>query len=93
MAKIKNSSDSLCWRRCIARETLTPPLLVGVQTCTGTLEINLEVPQKIGDISASIPSYTASEDISKRCPTITQGQLLIHFHSSFISNNLKLETT
>jgi hypothetical protein len=28
-----------------------PPLLVGLQTGTTTLEINLEVPQKTGNIS------------------------------------------
>jgi hypothetical protein len=30
------------------RKRNTPPLLVGLQTGTTTLEINLEVPQKIG---------------------------------------------
>ena len=29
------------------RKRNTPPLLVGLQNCTTTLEINLEVPQKI----------------------------------------------
>jgi hypothetical protein len=29
----------------------TPPMLVGLQTGTTTLEINLEVPHKIGNIS------------------------------------------
>jgi hypothetical protein len=33
------------------RKRNTPPLLVGLQTGTTTLEINLEVPQKIGNRS------------------------------------------
>jgi hypothetical protein len=36
----------------------TPPLLVGEQTCTTTLEINLVVSQKIGNSSTSRPTYT-----------------------------------
>jgi hypothetical protein len=47
MAKIENSGDSICtWRK-----KNTPPLLVGLQSSTTTLEINLEVPQKIGNRS------------------------------------------
>ena len=38
IAKIKNTDDYLCWRECGVRE-ITPPLLVGVETCTATLEI------------------------------------------------------
>jgi hypothetical protein len=33
------------------RKRNTPPLLVGLQTGKTTLEINLEVPEKIGDRS------------------------------------------
>jgi hypothetical protein len=33
------------------RKRNTPPLLVGLQTGTTTLEINMEVPQKIGNRS------------------------------------------
>jgi hypothetical protein len=33
-------------KMCIKRNTL--PLLVGLQSCTTTLEINLAIPQKIG---------------------------------------------
>jgi hypothetical protein len=36
----------------------TSPLLVRVQTCTTTLEINLEVSLKIRSSSTSRPSYT-----------------------------------
>jgi hypothetical protein len=48
MAKIKNSGDSRCWRGCGERGMNTPPLLVGLQTCTTILEISLAVPYKIG---------------------------------------------
>jgi hypothetical protein len=40
-------------------------LLVGLQTGTITLKINLEVPKKIGNRSTGRPSYTAPEHISK----------------------------
>jgi hypothetical protein len=49
MAKIKNSNNNRCWQGC--GEWSTPPLLVGLQACTTTLEINVEVPQKIGNRS------------------------------------------
>jgi hypothetical protein len=48
-AKIKNSSDSTCWQG--YEERGTPPLLVGLQTGTTTLEINLAFPQKIENSS------------------------------------------
>ena len=90
MAKIKNSRNMLVrlWSK-----GNTPPLLVGVQTCTTTLEINLAVSQKTGNSSTSRPSYTTPGHIPKRCPTIPQGHLLNYVHSSFIHNSQKLETT
>jgi hypothetical protein len=33
----------------MCRKKSTPPLLVGLQNGTTTLEINLEIPQKIGN--------------------------------------------
>jgi hypothetical protein len=51
MAKIKNSGDSRCWRGCGERRVFTPPLLVGLQDGTTTLENSLAVPQKIGKSS------------------------------------------
>ena len=50
IAKIKNEGDSRCWQGCGERGTNTPPLLVRLQAST-TLEINLMVPQKIGNSS------------------------------------------
>jgi hypothetical protein len=55
MARIKNSRDSRCWQGCGERGTLLP-LLVGLQTCTTTLEISLVIPQKTGH---SIPEEPA----------------------------------
>ena len=46
LAKIKTSGDSRCWQGCGERVTNTPPLLVGLQAGTTTLEISLAVPQK-----------------------------------------------
>ena len=77
----------------ISKRLVSPPtLLVGVQTCTTTLEINLAVSQMIGNSSISTPSYTIPEHILKRCATIPQGHLLNCVHNSFIFNSQKLET-
>jgi hypothetical protein len=46
------------------RKRNTPPLLMGVQTCTTNSEIDLAVSQKIGN--SSTPRW-------KRCSTISQG--------------------
>jgi hypothetical protein len=75
------------------RKRNTPPLLVGLQTGTTTLEINLVVPQKIGNRSTQIPSYTTLGHIPKRCPTRPQEHVLQYVHSSLIYNSQKLETT
>jgi hypothetical protein len=44
-SKIKTSADNTCWRRCGERG------MVGLQTGATILEINLDVPQKIGNRS------------------------------------------
>jgi hypothetical protein len=62
----------------------TPPLLVGVQTCKATLEINLAVSQNIGNSFISRPSYTTPGHMPKRCPTIPEGHMLHYVHNSFI---------
>jgi hypothetical protein len=49
IANIRNSDDRRCWRGLGERNT--PPWLAVLQTCTNTLEINFEVPQKIGNRS------------------------------------------
>jgi hypothetical protein len=47
MAKIKNSQYSRYWKG-YRKKKNNPPLLVGLQAGTTTLEISLVVPQKIG---------------------------------------------
>jgi hypothetical protein len=71
----------------------TPTLLVGVQTCTTSLEINLAVSQKTANSSTSRPSYITPGNIPKRYSNIPQRHLLNYVHSRFISNNQKLQTT
>jgi hypothetical protein len=90
IAKIKKLCNSSGCRRCRARGN-TPPLLVRVQTCTTTLEINLVVSQKIGNRSISRPNFTTPGYTLKRSPTISQGHFLIYVHSNFIRSQ-KLET-
>jgi hypothetical protein len=73
----------------------TTPVLVGVQTCTTTLEINFAVSQTFGNSSKSKSSYTiilAPGHIPKRCSIILQGNLLNCVPSSFIGNSQKMET-
>jgi hypothetical protein len=52
----------------IWRKKTTPPLLVVLQASTTTLEINLEVPQKIGyiDLPEELANTTLG-NITKRC--------------------------
>jgi hypothetical protein len=49
------------------RKRNTPPLLVGLQACTTTLEISLVVPQKIGHNTTRGSSSTSSGHIPIRC--------------------------
>jgi hypothetical protein len=44
----------------------TPPLLVGLQACTTTLEVSLEVPQKIGHNTIGRHSNTSPGHIPRR---------------------------
>jgi hypothetical protein len=70
------------------RKRNTPPLLVGLQTCSTTLEINLVIPVKIG---RSI--YATTGHILKRCPTMPQEYVFHYFHSDLTCDSQKLETT
>jgi hypothetical protein len=72
------------------RKTNTLPLLVDLQTGTTTLEINLPIPQKIGNISTLKTQVYHSWYIPKRCPTIPEGHMLQDIH---ICKSQKLETT
>ena len=67
----------------------TPLMLVGVQTGTATLEINMAVSQKIGTQPTSRPSNTALGHIPKGYTLIPQRHLLNYIHSSIFHKNLK----
>jgi hypothetical protein len=76
------------------RKRNTPPLLLGWQAGTTTLEISLAVPQKIGNSSTEDPTLLfVSGHIPTRCSTISQGHLSNYVHSSLIYNTQRLETT
>jgi hypothetical protein len=65
-------NKKLRWQQMLAsiwRKRNTPPLL-GLQAGTTTLEINLEVPQKIGHCIIRGLSYTTPGHIPKRCSNI-----------------------
>ena len=71
----------------------TLPLLVKVQTCKTTFEVNSMVSQKTWNSSTLRPSYTTPGHIPKRCSTISHRQLLSNVHSSVIHNRQKWERT
>jgi hypothetical protein len=62
MVKIKNSGDS----RWIWRKRNTPPLLVGLQAYATTLEVIMEVGQKIGHNITRRSSKTSPGHITTR---------------------------
>ena len=56
MLKIKNSGDSTCWHECGERNILL--FLVGLQTGTATLKINLEILIKLKiDLPEDLPLF------------------------------------
>ncbi|KAL6082246.1 hypothetical protein STEG23_025406 [Scotinomys teguina] len=71
----------------------TPPLLVGMQIGTTTLESSMAKSQKIGNHSSYGPSHTTLGHIPKECPVTPQGHMLNYVHSSIICNSQNLETT
>jgi hypothetical protein len=75
------------------RKRNNSPLLVGLETRITTLEINLQVPQKIGSRATWIFSYITLGHIPRRCPTMPQGHVFYYVHSSLICDSQKLETT
>ena len=70
----------------------TPPLIMGMQTCTVTLEINMVVSQKIGYQSTSRLSNTTLGHIPKGYRPIPQGHLLNYVYSRIICNDQNLKT-
>jgi hypothetical protein len=51
------------------RKRNSPPLLMGLQAGTTTLEISLAVPQKIGHITTGTSSNTSPENYPENAPT------------------------
>ena len=68
-------------------------LLMGMQTCTATVEINMVVPQKIRNQSTTGPSCTTCTQILKEHSILPPEHLCNYVHSDFIHNSQKLETT
>ena len=71
----------------------THPLLVGMQTCAATLEINMAASQKIGNQSNPRPRNNTVGHIPQVCRFIPHGHLLNYAHSSTICNSQNLKTT
>ena len=71
MAKSKTKQKQFMMMRMWSRGT-TLPLLMGVQTCTVTAEINMVVSQKTENQSTSRPSYTTLGHIPKGCTFIPE---------------------
>jgi hypothetical protein len=65
MAKMKNSMTTHASEDVELEHFFIPSLLVGLQTGTSTLEINLTAPQKIGSSSTPRPRYTIPEHMPK----------------------------
>jgi hypothetical protein len=72
------------------RKRNTPPLLVGLQSCTTTLEINMVISQKMGHSTTGGSSNTSPGHIFRRCSI---WYILHYVHSSLIYNNQKPERT
>jgi hypothetical protein len=75
------------------RKRNTSPLLVGLQTGTITLEINLEFPPKSRISYTCRLSYTILRDIPKTFPTTPQGHVLYSVNTILFCDSQKLETT
>ena len=90
VVKVKISREHMLAR--MRSKGNTPLLLMGVQTDTTTLEINLAAFQKTGNSSTSRNSHSTPGHIHKRCYKISQRHLLNCVHSSFIHNSQKLQT-
>ena len=75
------------------RKRNTPPLLVGLQACTTTLEISLAVPQNIGHSTTRGSRNTSPVHISRRCPNRLEEHMLHYVQSSLVYNSQKLERT
>jgi hypothetical protein len=68
----------------MCRKMNTPPLLVGLQACTTTLEISLTDTQKIGHSTTGGSRNTSPGHISRRCSTSEEGHKPHYVHNSLI---------
>ena len=86
MAKINNSGNNRCWRRCRFA------LLVGMQIGAVTLENSMEVPQKIINRTTLWPSNCTTRYLSKgyRC-AVANGHMYPNVYSSAIDNSQIME--
>jgi hypothetical protein len=66
------------------RKRNTPPLLVGLQACTTTLEISLEVPQKIENSSTCDPAIPLLGTDPKDFPTYNKDTCSTMFLTALI---------
>ena len=62
----------------------SPPLLEGMQTFRTTLEISMEISQKIGIQPDLETSNTTLRYMSKGCSIVVHGHLFNYVHSSII---------
>ena len=62
---IVNKSTNNCWQRCGGRKGNIFALLAGMQIGAATVESNMEMPQKIKNGSAYLPSNSISVNISE----------------------------
>ena len=69
----------------------SPPLLVGIKTCTATLKTSMEVFQKIGNQSTARLSNTTSGHTNKGCSIIPQGYLFKHLFITVIESTNRYE--
>lgn len=67
-------------------------MLLGVQICIATMEINEEFPQKGKNLSTSISIYMAQEHMPEWQLIFLQSHLVIHVHSFSIYNRQNWET-
>jgi hypothetical protein len=65
MARMKNSGDSRCWRGCGERNT--PPLVVGLQAGTTTLEISWWFLRKLDIVVPEVPGIPLLGIYPEKC--------------------------
>ena len=90
MPKINKTNDSSGCENTEKRNIYS--LLVGMQSCTDTMEISIVVPQEAGNRSTSRFSYITLGHIVKGFYMLLQRYLLIPVPYCSIHNNQNLET-